>query len=176
MGARRVLGPLGRLSAVSDASFLYACAAIAMSFAGFAGLINALRPHGVPWKPVELYRLNVIVMYAFTALFSALGAVPLAAVLGEAGAVRVLAVGLLAATTSFGVYQLITDVRLGKSTAVSPLFRFTVILNGVLQGLFALAAVLTAALFAYQLALLLLLASPALTFGYVVAHLDRSPS
>ena len=52
-----------------DESFFLTVAGIAMSFAGFAGLMNTLRRRGETWAPMELYQLRIIVAYAITTLF-----------------------------------------------------------------------------------------------------------
>ena len=49
-----------------DEAFFLTVAGIAMSFAGFAGLMNALRRRGESWAPMELYQLRIIVAYAIT--------------------------------------------------------------------------------------------------------------
>ena len=51
-----------------DESFFLTVAGIAMSFAGFAGLMNTLRRRGDAWAPMELYQLRIIVAYAITTL------------------------------------------------------------------------------------------------------------
>ena len=61
-------GPV-TLPAVIDEAFFLTVAGIAMSFAGFAGLMNALRRRGESWAPIELYQLRIIVAYAITTLF-----------------------------------------------------------------------------------------------------------
>lgn len=75
------LGPLGKARqvlknryprAVLDEAFFLTVAGLAMSFAGFAGLMNALRRRGETWEPMELYQLRTIVAYAITTLFGSL--------------------------------------------------------------------------------------------------------
>jgi hypothetical protein len=57
---------------VIDEAFFLTVAGIAMRFAGFAGLMNALRRRGESWAPIELYQLRIIVAYAITTLFGSL--------------------------------------------------------------------------------------------------------
>src|SRR4051794_29773179 len=46
--------------------FFLTVAGLAMSFAGFTGLMNALRRQGETWEPMELYQLRIIVAYSIT--------------------------------------------------------------------------------------------------------------
>jgi hypothetical protein len=74
---------------VTNAPLFYAIAAISMSFAGFAGLYLALRPHGAAWEEYEAAQVTTIILYGLTTLFGSLLLVPLADLVGESLALRV---------------------------------------------------------------------------------------
>lgn len=156
---------------MTDASFFYAIAGISMSFVGFTGLINALRRRGEAWQPVELLHLNVTVVYAFATLFAALSAVPLAGLLGPANALRSLGTTMLAVSVGLGVYQFVRDRALGPTAGVPTPLRATFALVIALQSLLFLGAALTADPPTYEIALVLMLAIPAVAFGYVLTQL-----
>jgi len=74
---------------LSNPTLFFAIAGVSMSFAGFAGLFLALRPHDTAWKRYEVGQLNTIVLFALMTLFGALLVVPLASLIGESAALRV---------------------------------------------------------------------------------------
>jgi hypothetical protein len=76
---------------LSNPSLFFAIAGISMSFAGFAGLFLALRPRDSAWQRHEIGQINAIVSYALTALFSTLVVVPLAVLVDEPTAIRMVA-------------------------------------------------------------------------------------
>lgn len=156
---------------MSDASFFYAVTGISMSFVGFTGLINALRPRGEAWRPLELLHLNVTVLYAFATLFAALSAVPLAGLLGQADALRSLGTAMLVVTIGLGIYQLARDRALRPASGVPTPLRAIFALAITSQSLLFLGTALTAHPSTYQIALVLMLAIPALAFGYVLTQL-----
>ena len=84
-----------RFSEVSYPALFYAIAGVSMSFAGFAGLYLALRPHDAAWKAYEVAQVNAIILYALTSLFGALLLLPLADLIGESLALRLMSAGLL---------------------------------------------------------------------------------
>lgn len=145
-----------------------------MSFAGFTALINALRPSRDAWGPAELLHLNVTVLYAFTTLFGALAAVPLAGLVGPPDGVRSLGLVMLVASTGLGIYQARRDRAVRSVMGIPSLLRYTLLLIITLQALVFLAAALTAAAQIYEAGLVLMLAVPALTFGFVVTRLGRA--
>src|SRR5439155_19402354 len=87
-------GPV-TLPAVIDEAFFLTVAGIAMSFAGFAGLMNALRRRGESWAPIELYQLSIIVAYAITSLLGSLSSFQFVELLGLLGGVLGLRDGVL---------------------------------------------------------------------------------
>src|SRR5881409_3550244 len=120
-----------------------------MSFAGFAGLMNALRRRGESWAPIELYQLRIIVAYAITTLFGSLSTIPFVELFGQREGVQWLGGVMLIASSSLGFGNMLSDIRGGHGTAI------------------------TGALPLYRVALILMLAMPAGTFAYVVARLGR---
>jgi hypothetical protein len=161
---------------VSNAPLFYAIAAVSTSFAGFAGLYLALRPPGAVWKEYEVVQVSTIILFALTSLFGALLIVPLADLLGETPALRVMSAALLVVV--FYGHQ----VRSGTSWMRWPKVRTDLSGRALLVEMapFVLVAVadqalLLASLVApkeglYQLALVLILATPALVFVTVVSR------
>jgi hypothetical protein len=161
---------------MSNPALFFAIAGIAMSFAGFAGLFLALRPRDSEWQRYEVGQINTIVLFALLALFSALLVVPLASLLGEQTALRVMGLGVFVA--AFYAHQ----VRLGTSWV-----RWGQVRSGLSRGAlvaeivpFALVAIADQVLLAvnvfapsqelYELALILMLATPAFVFVLVVTR------
>jgi hypothetical protein len=155
-----------------DQGFYLTISGIAMSFAGFTGLLNAFRGGGA-WDPMLLYQLRVIVAYAVATLFAALSVVPLAGLIGAHDTVVALGVALTLMHIVLGLWSMRGDMRLTREHAASTPVRAGFTLLGVLAVLAALAAALTGAPAVYQLALLLALANPAGTFVYVISRIDR---
>jgi hypothetical protein len=161
---------------VSNPALFYAIAAVSMSFAGFAGLYLALRPQGAAWKAYEGAQVSTIIFYGLTTLFGALLIVPLADLIGESPALRTMSAAILVVV--FYGHQL----RSGTSWTRWPkvrddLSRRTLLIEMVPFVLVAVAdqALLLANLIApseglYQLALVLILATPALVFVTVVSR------
>lgn len=147
-----------------------------MSFAAFAGLYLALRPQDAAWKAYEVAQVSTIILYGLTTLFGSLLIVPLADLIGESLALRVMSAGLLIVV--FYGHQ----VRLGTSWTRWPkvrddLSRRALIIEMAPFVLVAMAdqAALLANLVApkeglYQLSLILILATPALVFVTVVSR------
>ena len=164
---RRTLPP------VIDESFFLTVAGIAMSFAGFAGLMNSLRRRGDTWAPMDLYQLRIIVAYAIATLFGALSTIPLVALFGTRQGVQWLAAVMLIVAAALGVGNMIGDIRLGRGTAVRTRVR-AVFATLTILGLVAFfGTALTGELSLYQIALILMLSMPAGTFVYVVARIER---
>ena len=76
-----------------DESFFLTVAGIAMSFAGFAGLMNTLRRRGETWAPMDLYQLRIIVAYAIATLFGALSTIPFVELFGLREGLQALGAG-----------------------------------------------------------------------------------
>jgi len=78
---------------VSAQGFLLTIAGIALSLAGFSGLVAGLRPTGEPWTKTDVWRLRRIVQQCFNVLFLALVPIPIFGVVGdEAVTIRVASV------------------------------------------------------------------------------------
>jgi hypothetical protein len=166
---------------MSNPTFFYAIAGISMSFAGFASLFLALRQRDTTWEPYEVGQVNSIVLFALTALFSALVVVPLASSIGEPSALR----GVSAILFGLGFY--IHQVRVGtswlrwseiRSENQSKMARRDYLL---LVAPFACVAIAEQVLFLvnvvmptqelYELALIAMLGTPALVFVLVITQL-----
>lgn len=161
---------------VSNPALFYAIAAVSMSFAGFAGLYLALRPQGATWKAYETAQISTIILYALTTLFGALLIVPLADEIGESLALRIMSAGLLVVV--FYGHQ----VSSGTSWTRWPQLRDDVspralliemapfVLVAVADQVLLLANLVAPSEGLYQLALVLILATPALVFVTVVSR------
>jgi hypothetical protein len=158
---------------VLDEGFFLTVAGLSMSFAGFAGLMNALRRRGETWEPMELYQLRIIVAYAITTLFGALLVVPFAEVFGQHDGVQWVAALMLIGSFALAAGNLRADLRGGHGTVLSTRVRATFTTITVLGLIALVATVITGVPAVYRLALILMLAMPAGTFAYVVARINR---
>ena len=167
---------------MSNPSLFFAIAGISMSFAGFAGLFLALRPHDAQMRRAELGQLNAIVIFALTALFSALLVVPLSSLMTEESALRTMSAVVL--VLSFYGHQ----VRVGTSwlrwRAVDrSMSQRDLLVNAapfavvaIAEQLLLLANVISPSQDLYGLALIAMLGSPALVFVYVVTQMNARAS
>lgn len=156
-----------------DEGFFLTVAGLAMSFAGFAGLMNALRRRGETWEPMELYQLRIIVAYAITTLFGSLLVVPFVELFGQLAGVRSLGALMLIASSALGIGNMLSDLRGGHGTVLSTRVRATFTTITVVGLIALVGTVITGAPELYRLALILMLAMPAGTFAYVVARIHR---
>jgi hypothetical protein len=99
------------LAAVIDEAFFLTVAGIAMSFAGFAGLMNAFRRRGESWAPMELYQLRIIVAYAITTLFGSLSTIPFVELFGQKEGLQWLGGVMLIASSGLGFGNMLSDIR-----------------------------------------------------------------
>lgn len=159
--------------AVINESFFLTVAGIAMSFAGFAGLMNTLRRRGEAWAPMDLYQLRIIVAYAIATLFGSLSTIPFVAIFGQREGVQWLGVVMVIVSSALGVGNMLGDIRLGRGTAVRTRVRAVFATITILGQVAFLGAGVTGALALYQIALILMLAMPAGTFVYVVSRIER---
>jgi hypothetical protein len=158
---------------VLNEGFFLTIAGLAMSFVGFAGLMNALRRPGETWEAMALYQLRIIVAYGLTTLFGALLVIPFVELFGQHDGVQSLAALMLIAASVLGIGNMASDIRGGHGTVLSRRVRATFTTITVVGLLALVGTVITGAPAVYRLALVLLLAMPAGTFGYVVARLNR---
>ena len=157
---------------MSDQGFFLTVAGIGMSFAGFAGLLNAFRG-GAGWDPLLLYQLRVIVAYAVATLFAALSTVPVAGLIGQRDAVTAIASTMTVLSFVLGIWAMRGDLRMTHGTAVRTPVRAGFALLTILAAVAAISAALTGAVPLFQAALLLWLANPAANFVYVISRIDR---
>ncbi len=165
---------------MSNAPLFYAIAGVSISFAGFAGLYLALRPHDAAWEDYEVSQVRTIIFYGLTTLFGSLMLVPLADLIGETLALRLMSAVLLVIV--FYGHQ----VSLGMSWTRWPKVRRDLSQRALIIEMapFVLVAVADQALLLanlvapseglYQLALILILATPALVFATVVSRFGSS--
>jgi hypothetical protein len=165
-----------RFGEVSNQTLFYAIAGVSMSFAAFTGLYLALRPQDEAWKAYEVAQVSAIILYGLTSLFGALLIVPLADLIGESLALRLLSAALLIVV--FYGHQ----VRLSTSWTRWPKIRSDLSRRALIIQMapFVLVAVADQALLLanlvapteglYQLALILILGTPALVFVLVVSR------
>jgi len=158
---------------VLDEGFFLTIAGLAMSFAGFTGLMNALRRSGETWQPMELYQLRIIVAYAITTLFGALFVVPFVELLGQHDGIQWLGGLMLVASLALGLGNMRSDISGAHGTVLSRRVRVIFTTITVLGVVALVATVFTGAPAMLRVALLLMLAMPAGTFAYVVARIDR---
>jgi hypothetical protein len=161
---------------LSNAPLFYAIAAVSVSFAGFAGLYLALRPQGAAWKQYEVVQVSTIILFALTALFGALLIVPLADLLGESEALRVMSAALLVFVfyghqvrpgTSWVRWPKVRDDLSGRPLLVE---MAPFVLVAIADQVLLLANLIAPAEGLYQLALVFILATPALVFVTVVSN------
>jgi hypothetical protein len=158
---------------VIEPSFFLTVAGIAMSFAGFAGLMNSLRRGGDTWAPMALYQLRIIVAYAIATLFGSLSTIPVTALFGEHDGAQWLGGVMLIVASVLGVGNMVSDLRRGHGTVLPTRVRATFTTITVLGVIAFLGTAITGALALYCIALILMLAMPAGTFVYVVARIER---
>jgi hypothetical protein len=165
---------------VSSPAFLFSIAGISMSFVGFASLFLALRRHGAEWQPEEVGQVNAIVLFGLLTMFSALLVVPMSSLLGESDALRVMSAALLV------VALYLHQVRVGTSwlrwsqirtyasrrEQVIDCAPFACV--AVAEQVLLLVNLLAPRQELYELALIMMLASPAFVFVVVVTNLMSS--
>lgn len=156
-----------------DESFFLTVAGIAMSFAGFTGLMNSLRPTGETWAPMDLYQLRIIVAYAITTLFGALSTIPFVGLFGQREGVQWLGIVMLVVASGLGLGNMVSDMRHAHGAPLRTRVRATFTTITVLGLVALLGTAITGALPLYQVALILMLAMPAGTFVYVVVRIGR---
>jgi hypothetical protein len=156
-----------------EESFFLTTAGIAMSFAGFAGLMNTLRRRGEAWAPMDLYQLRIIVAYAIATLFGSLSTIPFVGLFGTREGVQLLASVMLVVAAALAIGNMLGDIRLGRGTSVRSSVRAAFALITILGLVAFFGTAVSGALALYQVAMILMLGMPAGTFVYVVARLGR---
>jgi hypothetical protein len=146
---------------VVDESFFLTVAGIAMSFAGFAGLMNTLRRRGEAWTPMDLYQLRIIVAYAIATLFGSLPTILFVGLSGQREGLQWLGVVMIVVSAALGVGNMLGDIRLGRGTAVRTRVRAVFATIKTLGLVAFLGTAVTGALSLYQVSLILMLAMPA---------------
>ena len=156
-----------------DEGFFLTIAGLGMSFAGFAGLMNALRRRGETWEPMELYQLRIIVAYAVTTLFAALLVIPFVELFGQPAGIQWLSALVLVVSAALALGNMRSDLAGAHGTVLSTRIRVTFTTITVVGLIALIGTAITGAPALYRLALILLLAMPAGTFAYVVARINR---
>ena len=160
---------------MSNLSLIPAIVGISMSFAGFAGLFLALRPKDSEWQRDEIGQINAIVGYAFTAPFSGLFVVPLASLIGASSAIRVMSG--FALVVAFYQHQIRVGTAWSRWSKVQLLSRRRMLMQGgpfmlvaIAEQVLLLANIVRPAQELYELALITMLCTPALTFVLVLSQ------
>jgi hypothetical protein len=165
---------------VSNPALFYAIATVSMSFVGFAGLYLALRPHDTAWKEYEVVQIRTIILYGLTVLFGSLLILPVADLIGESPSLRVMSAGLLAIViyghqvgsgTSWTRWPKVRR-DLSQRALIIEMAPFALV--AVADQVLLLASLIAASEGLYQLALILILATPALVFVTVVSRFGSS--
>jgi len=163
---------------VTNLGLIPGIAGIAMSFAGFAGMLLAVRPKDSPWHLAEIGQVNAIVGYALTALFGALVVVPLSLLLDVPTAIRITAAGALV----IAIYQheFRAQTAWTRWHRLERLSRRVWIIEGgafmvlaIVEQVLLLANVLQPSQELYELALVTMLGTPALIFLVVISQVGR---
>jgi hypothetical protein len=165
---------------LSNPSLFFAIAGISMSFAGFASLFLALRPHDAAMRRYEVGQVNAIVLFALTAMFSALSVFPIASLIGEPMALRLMSAVVL--VLAFYGHQIRVGTAWLRWTQVQsdmPRREFWIWLTPFAVVAIAEQVLLLVNVFAqsqelYELALITMLVTPALVFVRVVTQLGAN--
>jgi hypothetical protein len=167
---------------VTNPSLFFAIAGISMSFAGFAGLFLALRPHDAAMRRYEVGQVNAIVLYALTAMFSALSIFPIASLVGEATALRVMSA--IVFVISFYGHQVRVGtawLRWSQVQSDMPRREFWIWLTpfavaAIAEQVLLLVNVVAQSQELYELALITMLITPALVFVRVLSQMGANAS
>jgi hypothetical protein len=161
---------------VTNLSILPTIAGVSMSFAGFAGLFLALRPKDTEWSSREVGQLKSIVTFALTALFCALLVVPGSSLIGEASAIRL--ISGIALVFEFYGHQIRVGTAWSRWSRLERLPRRELLLTGIpfvvvaiVEQLLLLANVIQPSVELFELAVIAILATPALVFPLVVSRI-----
>ena len=150
-----------------DAFFFLSVAGLALSVAGFAGIVSAFRNREQGWTRTELWRLRAIPRLSITLVFLALLPFPIYALTGdEAVVVRVVS-GLVLLAYLFETVAAAFDRASwpGRTWLVGAVGSF-------LFGLVSLVNLVAAQVGLLEIALLLLLLEPAALFVRVLGHFE----
>jgi hypothetical protein len=156
-----------------EAPFFFSIAALSASVAGFAGLVAAFR-RGAGLRPIDLYRLQEIVEFAFANSLTALSVVAVATGLGLPTAVRIAGVGIIAYLVGHSVGLFFRLRRFGLPRE-RPWLIVAVSID-VAAVVFALLCLATGSLPFLQGLLIVLLARPMIAFLFVLGSLETTES
>ncbi len=165
---------------MSSASLLLTIAGLSMSFAGFASLFLALRPHDAALRRHEVGQVNAIVLFALTSMFSALFVFPVASLTGQATALRLMsAVVLLLAFYGHQIRVGTAWLRWSRVQSDMPRGEFWLWLTpfaivALADQVLLLVNVFVQSQELYELALLAMLLTPALVFVRVVTQMGAT--
>jgi hypothetical protein len=165
---------------VSNPALFNGLAGVSISFAGFAGLYLALRPQGAAWKAYERAQVSTIILFGLTTLFGSLLIVPLADLIGESPAFRVMSAALLVVVfyghqirpaTSWTRWPKVRDELSGRALLIE---MAPFVLVAVADQALLLANLVAPKEGLYQIALCAILGTPALVFVSVVSRFGSS--
>ncbi|HEX2680115.1 MAG TPA: hypothetical protein VHQ03_02350 [Candidatus Dormibacteraeota bacterium] len=151
-------------------AFLLSIAGLGVSLAGFSGLVAAFR-RGAGWKPLDAYRLRQIPEMGLATAVTSLATIPTAGMLGAAtSAIRAVAVLALAFTLVQVLVLWFRARAMGFKLSTLNVW----VAAGIDLGVYVAgaAAIVTAAAWALEWTLILLLARPMLAFVLVLADVS----
>jgi hypothetical protein len=149
--------------------FLTAIGGLAVSLAGFAGLIAAFRLRA-DWDPVNLWRVKTIVGDAFITAFAALALIPIFSITADLPTTVRIGSGVFIVAVSI---ELLRNRRFDPEVWVSAVSHRIFIATNVGFALLQVANLWLASLGILQLSFLIFLSSPAAIFGNFVRELGR---
>ena len=154
-----------------DSGGLATIAAIAMSFAGFAGLIAALRPAAGQWRPVDIHMIQGTVITGLGIVVLSLAPIPLAEMVGIEPVLRVASAVLAESIVVMAARQSISGRKIAPPGDRRGLAFAIVALPAVVV---MPAAIYAATLQLYELALVIvMLLIPVIVFILVLRELGK---
>jgi hypothetical protein len=150
---------------------MFSVAALSASLAGLAGLVAGLR-RSDGLRPIDMYRLQEIVEFAFANVLIALSFVVLASAIGETSAARIAGVGILVylIVNSVGLYRRLAKVGLERRGR----WMIVVIVIDVLGAVLAVVTAVTGSIEGVETLLIVLLARPMISFLFVLSSLETN--
>jgi hypothetical protein len=151
-----------------NSGILPTIAGIGMSFAGFAGLIAALRPAAGQWRPADIHMIQGTVMTGLAVVILALAPIPLGDIFPTQQMFRAAAVVLAA----FFVLIAIRQSRSGRRVAATSDDRGRAFAVVAIPAIVVMPlAIYAGTLELYELALIVLLLIPVIVFSLVLGEL-----
>jgi hypothetical protein len=145
-------------------------AGIGMSFAGFAGLIAALRPAAGQWRPIDIHMIQGTVITGLGVVILSLAPIPLADMFPSGLVLRAASVVL----AGFFVVMAVRQSRSGQRIAPRGDRRGLAFVVVAIPAVVVMPlAIYAGTLELYELALVVLLLVPAIVFSLVLRELGK---